>query len=732
MTEQTVPYTPLDAPLPPVSTEEVFTELQWRTLLSLADTVIPSVRGPRGRKSRSAKVVSQERLDSALSALKATIPGPDAAALATQYLEESLCSIPKVRQALQLLFTQYVHQEGKNGLSFVLTALNTKAGSLMLTGSITPIQNQPFDVREQIFQSWSDSRLPPVRAIYRALTAIFKRTWVTFSPALYATLGVPLVPVHGVPKDGFKFEFLQFPPSEKPEIIETDIVIIGSGCGGSVAAKNLAEAGHRVIVTEKAYSFTSRHFPMKPHEGFNNMFDAAGTTMNDEGSMGVLYGSTWGGGGYVRQEWAEKGLPLFTTWEFQKSLDRVCDRMGVSAKFIKHNPANRMILEGARQLGYAAQAVPQNTGGTVHYCGYCTLGCHSTGKKGPTETFLADAANAGATFIEGFKADRVLFSKTKTGQVASGVVGTWTSRDAHFGVSGVGSVKRKVIIKAKKVIVSCGSLHSPLLLLRSGIKNYYIGRNLHLHPVAIATAVFQEATRPWEGACLTTVVNEFEDLDGKGHGVKLEGVSMLPGAILPILTWRDGLDYKLQAAKLSHSAGFITLTKERDPGRVYPDPHDGRVRIDYSVSAFDRKHILEGLIASAKIAYISGAKEIHTSFRDMPPFIRPEEDVEGSPDGTNSPALQAWITEFRRKGLSSEKVMFASAHQMGSCRMGSSARNSVVDPEGQVWRTQGLYVADASVFPSASGVNPMITNMAISDYISRNLIALMEKKTTRL
>lgn len=65
---------------------------------------------------------------------------------------------------------------------------------------------------------------------------------------------------------------------------------------------------------------------------------------------------------------------------------------------------------------------------------------------------------------------------------------------------------------------------------------------------------------------------------------------------------------------------------------------------------------------------------------------------------------------------------------MGTCRMGVSERNSVVDPTGKVWGTEGLYVADASVFPSASGVNPMITNMAISDWISRGIARSLEEE----
>jgi choline dehydrogenase-like flavoprotein len=261
-----------------------------------------------------------------------------------------------------------------------------------------------------------------------------------------------------------------------------------------VTAKNLAEAGHRVLVVEKSYSYPSNSFPMRPNEAFVNMFESGGAIFSDDSSMAVLAGSTWGGGGtvnwsaslqtqgYVRQQWADTGLPFFTSWDFQKSLDRVCDRMGVNSERVEHNAQNNVILEGARKLGYAANTVPQNTGHGEHYCGYCTLGCASGAKKGPTETFLADAAKAGATFMEGFQAEKVLFTKIDGKQVASGVKGIWRSRDSYLGLGGDGVVERKVIIKAKKVVVSAGTLQSPLLLMRSGIKNSQIGRNLYLHP----------------------------------------------------------------------------------------------------------------------------------------------------------------------------------------------------------------------------------------------------------
>ncbi|KAJ5509915.1 Alcohol dehydrogenase long-chain fatty [Penicillium expansum] len=715
-------YTPKDVPIPPAPSATYFSELQWKTLYALADAVVPSIHTAATAKSSNDRVISDAEWNSAVSSLSTIISGPDAVTTATQYLQENVSSNPQFRAIVERLMGDHVHDEGRNGFGLIMNALNTRTGSLIMTGSTTPIQDQPVEFRERVLRGWDTSRLPPLRAIYRGLTAIVKKCWVISSPTIGPVLGFPRIPVHGNPTDGFQYEFLQFPPGDQPETIETDVVIVGSGCGGSVTAKNLAEAGHRVLVVEKSYSYPSNTFPMGPNEGFLNLFENGGAISSDDGSMAILAGSTWGDSG----QWADTGLPFFTSLDFQKSLDRVCDRMGVNEEHVEHNRQNRVILEGARKLGYASKTVPQNTGHGEHYCGHCTLGCASGGKKGPIKSFLVDAAQAGARFMEGFCAEKVIFTKINGKKVASGVQGTWKSRDSYLGLGGIAAVERKVIIKAKKVVVSAGALQSPLLLLRSGLKNPQIGRNLYLHPVMAASAVFDQDTHPWEGSALTTVVNELEDLDGDGHGVKIESLSMMPPLFIPMFPWRDSLEYKLWAAKMRRSTSFITLTRDRDSGRVYPDPVDGRCRIGYTVSAFDRKHIVEAIIASAKIAYITGAKEFHTVYRDLPPFVRPEASDPKGPEGTNDTALQSWIAELRQKSpLNPGRSLFASAHQMGTCRMSKSPKLGVVDPDCQVWGTDGLYVVDASVFPSASGVNPMVTNMAIADWASQNLARAM-------
>lgn len=530
---------------------------------------------------------------------------------------------------------------------------------------------------------------------------------------------------------GYDYEFIQFPAGEETEEIETDVVIVGSGCGAGVCAKNLTEAGHRVIIVERAYHWTPEHLPMLDTEGPPHLYMSGGFISSDDSSTNIVAGQSWGGGGtvnwsaslqtqgYVRREWAAKGLPFFTSAEYQDSLDRVCDRMGVSTKYIKHNKSNQKLLEGARKLGWAHKEVPQNTGGNQHWCGHCSYGCGSCEKQGPNVSFLPDAARAGAKFIEGFHAETIVFSNEGNKRVVTGVLGTWTSRDSNGGVAETPLITRKVLIKAKRIIVSGGTMQSPLLLLRSGLKNPHIGRNLHVHPVSMLGAVYEEDIKPWEGAILTAVVNEYENLDGKGHGAKLEATDMRPSSWLIFLAWKGGLQYKLDAARHGHVIGHISLARDRDTGRVYPDPIDGRVRFQYTPSKFDKQHILEGLLALAKIHYVEGATEIFTIIPGMPSFIRDPSTPVG--DGINDAAFQAWLDKIRNKGFPTPESVFTSAHQMGTCRMSAAERDGVVDPQGKVWGVEGLYVADASVFPSASGVNPMITNMAISDYISRGV-----------
>lgn len=189
--------------------------------------------------------------------------------------------------------------------------------------------------------------------------------------------------------------------------------------------------------------------------------------------------------------------------------------------------------------------------------------------------------------------------------------------------------------------------------------------------------------------------------------------------------------------------------RDRDPGRVYADPETGEVKVEYTPSAFDVAHAVEGMLAICKILYIRGAVEIRPSIHGLEPFIvKPVTtgmaDSEDKPSGdddrqddlqvpaekiASDTAFTAWLDKARSVGTTTGNLPLASAHQMGSCRMGVSEDKSVVDANGMAWGTKGLYVADASVLPSASGVNPMITVMSIADWIARAVDADLKGET---
>lgn len=735
MTLSTEPVSPKATPLPPLPKDDPLTPAQWKTLLAITDACIPAVKPISIANTAIEIAATDTEYSTALSTIKGLTPklDPDTTAAATEYLQDYASANPAFKDELQRIFALYMPASTRKELLMVLNVLNTRAGSLALTGYLTLITDQPVHVREAIIRGWKTARLGPIRGLHRSLTVLARQTWIKITPTLRRVLGVPRVPTGMKPGKGYDYEFIQLPPGDKPEVIETDVVIVGSGCGGAVCAKNIAEAGHRVLVVEKAYHWTPDHFPMSEADGWNHLFMNGAFVSSDDNSTSIVAGQAFGGGGtvnwsaslqtqgYVRKEWADRGLPFFTSKDFQDSLDRVCDRMGVSTEFVEQNRANAMLLEGARKLGYSNKVVPQNTGGAQHRCGHCTFGCGSCEKQGPVISFLPDAARAGAKFIEGFHAERVIFKTVSGKKVATGVVGSWTSRDINGGVAGEPTTRRKVILKAKSVIVSSGTMQSPLLLMRSGLTNPQIGRNLYVHPVSFLGAIHNnEDINPWEGAILTSVVSEYENLDGRGHGAKLEVTNMIPSSWLIWLDWNGGLQYKLDAARMKHMAGYIAISRDRDTGRVYPDPVDGRVRFSYTPSKFDKQHIMQGLLALAKIQYVEGADEIFTTIPGVSVFKR-DSTLPASGDGINDEQFQAWLEELEAKGFPSPESVFVSAHQMGTCRMSKVEKEGVVDPTGRVWGTEGLYVADASVFPSASGVNPMVTNMAISDWISRGI-----------
>ncbi|CEI38975.1 unnamed protein product [Fusarium venenatum] len=736
---------PVATALPDAPPFDFFTPIQWDVLFALVDGVLPSITSESAVTDEQGQIqLPDHEIDHVLETSTKSLAAPATRDNIRAFLQDRPAYDERVRDNLMRTLACSPPAQQKRLAAKLGILERTRPGSYFITGYWQPIYNQPAHVREAIIKSWATSPRERWSALAKTMSSLSFKSYAQASSLLPQLSGYSDTPQHWQPKESFDYSFIQIEADDEPHVIETDVVIVGSGCGAGVSAKNLAEAGHKVLVVDKAYHYPAKHLPMSQEAACAHLYDSGGFFTTEDSGATVTAGSTWGGGGtvnwsvclkpqdFVRKEWADSGLPLFTSPAFDECLDRVWEFQGAGTDRIRHNHRNKVLLNGSSKLGWASSPAPVNTGGREHFCGQCHLGCGLAEKRGPATSWLPDAAEAGAQFMEGFQVDKVIFDSD--GQAAIGVEGDWLSRDSKGGVNdSVGDrVKRRVVVKAKKVILAAGSIWSPLILMKSGITNQHVGANLHIHPCNFVTAVYKEETRPWEGGIITSYSSEFDNTDGSGYGAKLETTCMVPFTILSQPSWLGGLNAKLHMTKYRHMDAWISLTRDRDGGRVFPDPSTGQPRIDYTTSDYDRAHTMQGVEGLAKICYVTGATEIRPLLPGLEPFLRSGEssselslDSQGpvADPETSDPAFAAWLARIREVGNKPPTTTWGSAHQMGTCRMSASMDEGVVDEKGRVWDTENLYVADGSVFPSASGVNPMITIMAIADWISRGVDA---------
>jgi choline dehydrogenase-like flavoprotein len=345
--------------------------------------------------------------------------------------------------------------------------------------------------------------------------------------------------------------------------------------------------------------------------------------------------------------------------------------------------------EGLEKLGWHVGALPRSTQGCAQdaQCGYCGFGCRHGAKQ--SRVFLEDATASGARIISGVNVERVLISGGK----ATGVEG---SANGH-----------RVRINARVVVVTAGAIESPALLLRSGLRGQ-VGRNLHLHPGTAAFGVFDEEVRPWEGTLQARYSTHLRDTDD-GYGPIFETVPLHPGAAAPhVVPWTSAAEHRDRMDHFANLSFCAVLPRDASAGRVRIGK-DGNPRIDYKLNGDDGRRITEGVIAAGQVLEAAGAKEVYT-LHSAPLSYTP-----------GPGAHESWASDVRRAGYCSGRATFASYHQMGSCRMGSNPRASVVNADNECHEVSNLFVADSSCFPNASGVNPMLSVYGIANRAAKRI-----------
>jgi len=289
------------------------------------------------------------------------------------------------------------------------------ARNLLFTGYMAPFADLTVVQREQAFLTLKTSLLQPKRQAFDELKGIIcSRAFMVLDKNLKnagcEAVGYP-EPVEQPYTPQERFEMLNASLTGETEIT-TDVVVVGSGCGGGVIAATMAQAGHKVLVLEKGTYYPAEEMAGKEGEAFSTMYEGGGVVITDTG-LTVLAGSTFGGGStvnwacslrtphYVREEWASKhGLTHMVGPEYSDAVDAVCARLGVKEDGVSHNGCNTLFIRGCKALGCDVQVAPQNmrdTSPDAPDAGRISIGDRQRNKQCGTETYLDDARHRGPT-----------------------------------------------------------------------------------------------------------------------------------------------------------------------------------------------------------------------------------------------------------------------------------------------------------------------------------------------
>jgi choline dehydrogenase-like flavoprotein len=496
--------------------------------------------------------------------------------------------------------------------------------------------------------------------------------------------------------------------------VRAGVCVVGSGAGGAVVAARLAEAGHDVVLLEEGGYWRPEQFTEREGEMTARLYAEAGTRATEDLAFPLLQGRAVGGGttvnwlvmfrtpDWVLDEWAaEHGASGMRPADLAPVFDRVEEE--THTRLVPddaHNPPNRALLAGARALGWSAHAIKVN----AHACvrsGFCGLGCRYGARRAAADVYVPAMLARGGRLFTDVRVERVEVAEQGGAAPLKRVHASVLDRET-------GIPRGRLTVEAPIVVLAAGAVGTPALLQRSGMGGGGVGRFLRLHPTTAVFGRYGEEMYGAGGMPLSTVCDEFVR-GSDGYGFWIETPPFYPAlsaAALPGF----GTAHRGLMESLPNMASMIVLVRDgadrmTSQGSVMVD-RGGRARIRYRLGAAERGKLLRGMDAAARMHFAAGAEEVSTLHTRACRLRSPAE-------------LKAMA--LRPSGPNQLGVL--SAHVNGTCRMGTNPETSGCTPDGERHGVPGLYVADGSLLPTAPGVNPQETIMALATVIADRIAA---------
>lgn len=532
------------------------------------------------------------------------------------------------------------------------------------------------------------------------------------SPAtaeLLEALKVPVLLVHGATAAGATIaarneappvrpdaDLATVPAGDWPGRSTADVVVIGSGAGGAMAARVLAGAGLRTVVLEEGRRFGVDEFRTgAPLDRFAALYRDAGATValgrppvmlpigrGVGGTTLVNSGTCYRTPDEVMQRWRDDhGVALADPAALGPVLDEVADLLRVGPVPDAVMGTNgRLALAGAAALGWSAHPITRNAPGCGGCC-QCAIGCPRNAKFGTHLNALPAACADGAQIVTHARVSRVLHAGDR-------VIGVRARRPD-------GS---ELQIVAPRVVVAAGASETPLLLRRSGLgRHRHLGRNLAVHPAVSAAGWFEEQVDSTSGVLQSVGIDELHRSDG----ILIEATATPPGMGSMVLPGA-GRPLAEQIADAGRLATLGAMVADAPAGRVH-----GRHRatIRYDLTRRDGARLVQSIAAMGRVLFAAGATSVLTGIRGHERVATVEE-------------LDDAVAHAHP-----HQLHVAAFHPTGTARMGADPERHPVDEEGRLRGITGLWLADASVLPTCPEVNPQMTIMALATAVARGVVA---------
>jgi len=484
---------------------------------------------------------------------------------------------------------------------------------------------------------------------------------------------------------------------------QADVCVIGSGAGGAVMAKELAQKGLKVVVLEEGGNYSSKDYPKTIFESFMKLYRNQGldTTLGIPaivlptgkclgGTTVINMGTCFRLPDYTHQKWEDLGIKGYSAKDLAPYYDQVEEMMSVRRVTPEVMGRNgEIIAEGAKKLGLHPMPILRNVNDRCKGCCNCSYGCREDAKEAMILNYIPRAVELGAKIYCDAKAEFIVHDKEKV----LGVTGSIRDRES-------GNFRHFIEIAADRVVVAAGALNTPVLLLKSEVCNSsgQVGKNLKLHLCGRAIGVFDELIDGHHGVGQCLYIDDYAEL-----GIMLEATFTGPATEFPGL---GGFGKELweHLKEFRHLASIGVMMSDTSSGKVTVGV-DGEPMITYNMNQKDADALKKAMLISARIFFAAGAKKVLTTTSCFPEIKNLVE-----------------VEKFQDLKVEPGQFLAMAFHPMGTCRMGADPKKSVVSPELEAWDLKNLYLTDASVFPTSLGVNPQETIWAFATRCAENIL----------